>query len=243
MKTVILVRHAKSSWKDPGLEDFDRPLNKRGKRDAPFMGKKLRERRPRLFRLPEALRDRSNLARDPIMPSPLKFHFPEGYDPKRLIDELAHHYSIGKEAKGSAACLWLKTDRFEKVLAIVGRISNPLRDLDVYLQDESNHKAMLPAVLRGDIDPLFKYLRKERSRAFRDLVQHLLRLACKELRYLLEFFASLFPREKVDDVIQQLKKLQDLLGHFNDLRIPEKYLMAVAGPIPATPYRSSSDLP
>ena len=45
MKTVILVRHAKSSWKDPDLKDFDRPLNKRGKRDAPFMGKKLRERR------------------------------------------------------------------------------------------------------------------------------------------------------------------------------------------------------
>ena len=45
MKTVIRVRHAKSSGKDPGLEYFDRPLNKRGKRDAPFMGKKLRERR------------------------------------------------------------------------------------------------------------------------------------------------------------------------------------------------------
>lgn len=45
MKTVILVRHAKSSWKDVSLKDFDRPLNKRGKRDAPFMGKKLRERR------------------------------------------------------------------------------------------------------------------------------------------------------------------------------------------------------
>jgi phosphohistidine phosphatase len=45
MKTVILVRHAKSSWKDPGLKDFDRPLNKRGKRDAPFMGKKLKERK------------------------------------------------------------------------------------------------------------------------------------------------------------------------------------------------------
>lgn len=47
MKTVILVRHAKSSWKDPDLEDFDRPLNKRGKRDAPFMGVRLRERRVR----------------------------------------------------------------------------------------------------------------------------------------------------------------------------------------------------
>jgi phosphohistidine phosphatase len=44
MKTVILVRHAKSSWKESSLKDFDRPLNKRGKRDAPFMGKKLKER-------------------------------------------------------------------------------------------------------------------------------------------------------------------------------------------------------
>jgi phosphohistidine phosphatase len=44
MKTIILVRHAKSSWKDPRLEDFERPLNKRGKRDAPLMGEKLKER-------------------------------------------------------------------------------------------------------------------------------------------------------------------------------------------------------
>lgn len=38
MKKLFLVRHAKSSWKDVSLADFDRPLNKRGKRDAPFMG-------------------------------------------------------------------------------------------------------------------------------------------------------------------------------------------------------------
>jgi phosphohistidine phosphatase len=43
MKTVLLMRHAKSSWKDPGLADHDRPLNKRGKRDAPRMGKLLNE--------------------------------------------------------------------------------------------------------------------------------------------------------------------------------------------------------
>jgi len=41
MKILILVRHAKSSWKDISLDDFDRPLNKRGKRDAPLMGKLL----------------------------------------------------------------------------------------------------------------------------------------------------------------------------------------------------------
>lgn len=39
MKNLYLVRHAKSSWKDfEILSDFERPLNKRGKRDAPFMG-------------------------------------------------------------------------------------------------------------------------------------------------------------------------------------------------------------
>lgn len=40
-KELILIRHAKSSWADPSLDDRDRPLNKRGKRDAPFMGKRL----------------------------------------------------------------------------------------------------------------------------------------------------------------------------------------------------------
>ena len=44
MKTLYVVRHAKSSWADPGQEDFDRPLNDRGKRDAPRMGKRLKEK-------------------------------------------------------------------------------------------------------------------------------------------------------------------------------------------------------
>jgi len=37
LKTIYLNRHAKSSWDDSSLSDFERPLNKRGKRDAPFM--------------------------------------------------------------------------------------------------------------------------------------------------------------------------------------------------------------
>ena len=40
MKTLTLVRHAKSSWTDSGLSDRERPLNKRGERDAPLMGKR-----------------------------------------------------------------------------------------------------------------------------------------------------------------------------------------------------------
>ena len=38
MKTLILLRHAKSSWANPEMEDIDRPLNKRGKRAAADMG-------------------------------------------------------------------------------------------------------------------------------------------------------------------------------------------------------------
>ncbi|MFK7947376.1 MAG: histidine phosphatase family protein [Saprospiraceae bacterium] len=43
MKTVIFIRHAKSSWKFPELTDFERPLNKRGKRNAPEMALRLKK--------------------------------------------------------------------------------------------------------------------------------------------------------------------------------------------------------
>ena len=43
MKRLLILRHAKSSWKDPDLPDHDRPLNKRGRHDAPLMGKLLKD--------------------------------------------------------------------------------------------------------------------------------------------------------------------------------------------------------
>ena len=44
MKKLFIVRHAKSSWDFPELDDFDRPLNKRGKANAPEMGRRLAEK-------------------------------------------------------------------------------------------------------------------------------------------------------------------------------------------------------
>lgn len=51
LKRVTLLRHAKSSWEDSSLDDYDRPLNKRGERDAPMMGRRLLARgaRPSLI--------------------------------------------------------------------------------------------------------------------------------------------------------------------------------------------------
>ena len=43
MKTILLLRHAKSDWGDPELTDFDRPLAKRGQKDAPLMGEVVKQ--------------------------------------------------------------------------------------------------------------------------------------------------------------------------------------------------------
>ena len=45
MKTLLVLRHAKSSWNDASLDDHERPLNARGRRDAPRMGDLLRDSR------------------------------------------------------------------------------------------------------------------------------------------------------------------------------------------------------
>jgi phosphohistidine phosphatase len=45
MKTLLVLRHAKSSWNDTSLHDRERPLNTRGERDAPRMGELVREHR------------------------------------------------------------------------------------------------------------------------------------------------------------------------------------------------------
>lgn len=43
-RTLVLIRHAKSDWSTPGQTDYERSLNERGKRDAPVMGQRLRQK-------------------------------------------------------------------------------------------------------------------------------------------------------------------------------------------------------
>ena len=43
MKTLTIIRHAKSSWSDTSLSDAKRPLNRRGKHDAPMMGERIHD--------------------------------------------------------------------------------------------------------------------------------------------------------------------------------------------------------
>lgn len=64
MKTLFLLRHAKSSWKDASVPDFERPLNERGRRAAPLMGKFMRQQKlqPDLILCSPAERARQTIA-------------------------------------------------------------------------------------------------------------------------------------------------------------------------------------
>jgi len=225
---------------------------------------------------------------------------------KDLDTEFLHDYRVAIRRTRSAlghinnVFPMRTTNRFKKDFAFVGKLSNQLRDLDVYLLKEDTYKAMLPLVLRNDIGPLFEYLRQKRSKALQNVLNglkskkyakifhdweaflnepredsatatnakmpviylarkrigmkyrgvvkagnliientedemlHVLRIQCKNLRYLMEFFSSLFPRNKINALIEQLKKLQDNLGDFNDLCVQEEYLLNIANKLPAT---------
>ncbi|MDX6694131.1 MAG: phosphohistidine phosphatase [Blastocatellia bacterium] len=64
MKTLFLLRHAKSSWGNASLPDFERPLNERGQQAAPLIGKAMRRRQlnPQLILCSPAQRARETIA-------------------------------------------------------------------------------------------------------------------------------------------------------------------------------------
>ncbi len=64
---------------------------------------------------------------------------------------------------------------------------------------------------------------------------HRLRIECKKLRYLFEFFASAFPEAMTTDPIRRLRTLQDVLGQLNDLEVQQHMLRALADEVPGSP--------
>ena len=100
MKTVYIVRHAKSSWADMTMKDIDRPLNNRGKRDAPVMSSKCVEFQyiPELVITSNAKRaqetckyfiERFGLSDVQIQVNPKLYHAPEDtyFEEGQLIDD------------------------------------------------------------------------------------------------------------------------------------------------------------
>ena len=83
MKSLIIVRHCKSSWADLSLSDFDRPLNKRGNIDGELMSNYLREKEKKIDKLILSTSKRTRLTSKYFTE---KIHF----DSISYIDELYH---------------------------------------------------------------------------------------------------------------------------------------------------------
>ncbi|WP_310598900.1 CHAD domain-containing protein [Desulfobulbus sp.] len=71
-----------------------------------------------------------------------------------------------------------------------------------------------------------------------DAEVHRLRIQCKKLRYAMEFFGSLYPKQEMQGLIRHLKKLQDILGSFNDLSVQQEMLRQTLKSLPAGSRRN-----
>lgn len=104
MKQLLLLRHAKSSWDDPALADFDRPLAPRGLKAAPRMGRELAKRDwlPNLALVSPALRTRETWRLvSAELPARVPVEFAEGLFEATAGDILAEV----QQAMASAGCL------------------------------------------------------------------------------------------------------------------------------------------
>ena len=101
MKTLYLLRHAKSSWDDPALDDFDRPLSKRGRTAAPLVGRYMAEHgwQPDRAMVSPAVRARDTWGLvSAELPAPVKTRFePAIYmaEPEALLSLLRETEALG----------------------------------------------------------------------------------------------------------------------------------------------------
>ena len=121
MKTLLLMRHAKSAWDKPGLSDFERPLAPRGKREAPRMGKFLAEAEllPDLIVSSPAVRARATAE---LVMKAAAYTGPILFDP-RIYDALATDLiEISARLAGNAERVMLvgHNPGFEDVIKLLG---------------------------------------------------------------------------------------------------------------------------
>jgi len=137
-----------------------------------------------------------------------------------------------------------RSEAFQRVIRGLKskRVATVLKDWEAFLDTSPQDfpaaaNAGVPAITLARKRILKKYQSAVKagnkiSESTDDRTLHVLRIHCKKLRYLMEFFASLFHPETMTTLIEQLKRLQDNLGDFNDLRVQEEYLMTVATQLP-----------
>jgi CHAD domain-containing protein len=152
----------------------------------------------------------------------------------------------------------LLREKREKALAEVidGLNAEPyaetLRDFETFLNQPPADSPTAPYAAVPIVDIAQKRIYKRYRKLIKtgsrilenaeDELLHELRIEGKKLRYLMEFFSSLFPDDEISTLIKQLKRLQDDLGDFNDFRVQMDYLLHLADELPRTDPQSRRTL-
>jgi CHAD domain-containing protein len=125
---------------------------------------------------------------------------------------------------------FLASDGYGRIMAAVERFTG------VQGETPDPRSPSILDVARREIGRRFQktiHIGRRIDAATTDARLHRLRIQCKQLRYALEFFHSLFPPEPVAKIIRQAKSLQDYLGAYNDLVVQQQFLFEHLKQIPA----------
>ncbi|MEJ2764696.1 CHAD domain-containing protein [Photobacterium sp. MCCC 1A19761] len=127
-----------------------------------------------------------------------------------FVDTLQHE----REATFKAAKKWLKTENYEQQCQ---QVKGLIKELEASPADQGHRKSkpFAQAILWKHFQRALSICNTLNGDSPDENV-HQLRICCKKLRYLLEYFTPLFPPKKIQAQIQHLKQLQDELGDFND---------------------------
>ncbi len=161
--------------------------------------------------------------------------------PENLREDITPLFDLLRSQRSAAlnqVIEGIETDEYE---AILGEWESYLAQPGI--DDPTAPNAALPVIKLARKRIYKRYQRIVESGTYildhtEDELLHALRLECKKLRYLLEFFASLFPKKEITRLIKQLKGLQENLGDFTDLSVQQESLMEMADRLPDDDLRT-----
>jgi CHAD domain-containing protein len=144
------------------------------------------------------------------------------------IEPLFEHLKAQRAAELDRVSAWLDSAECLDTLGEWERVLD--RELD---EEAANKKSTLPVIdlANASIRSRHRIVMESGNKVAavpEDEALHALRIECKKLRYLLEFFASLYEKKKVTTLIKQLKLLQDNLGRHQDICFQQEGLTEFA---------------
>jgi CHAD domain-containing protein len=142
------------------------------------------------------------------------------------LEPLARHIHKARSRARQRVARALRSERFTRLLEAWSAVAS-----DTAVSDAPHAERPIGGLAASRIRKAFKRILRRGEGLGDDPPPadlHRLRIDAKKLRYLLEFFGELFDSSRVDPLVKELKRLQDLLGGFNDMDVQQRHLREFA---------------